>query len=76
VAVDGVSLTVARLTPDSFAVSLVSYTTSQTTLGTARPGRAVNLEADVIARYVERLYGQRSEGEGVTWELLQEHGYV
>ena len=76
VAVDGVSLTVARLMPDSFAVSLVSYTTSQTTLGLARPGRTVNLEVDVIARYIERLYGQRGEGEGVTWQLLQEHGYV
>jgi len=76
VAVDGVSLTVARLMPDSFAVSLVTYTTSQTTLGLARPGRMVNLEVDVIARYIERLYGQRGEGEGVTWELLQEHGYA
>jgi len=76
VAVDGVSLTVARVTPESFAGSLVSYTTSQTTLGTARPGRMVNLEVDVIARYLERLQGQRAEGEGVTWELLQEHGYV
>jgi len=76
VAVDGVSLTVARVAPDSFAVSLVSYTTSQTTLGAARPGHIVNLEADVIARYLERLQGQRAEGEGVTWELLQEHGYV
>jgi len=76
VTVDGVSLTVARLMPDSFAVSLVSYTTSQTTLGLARPGRMVNLEVDVIARYVERLYGQRGEGEGVTWELLREHGYM
>ena len=76
VAIDGVSLTVARLMPDSFAVSLVSYTTSQTTLGTARPGRLVNLEVDVIARYLERLYARTGESEGVTWELLQEHGYV
>ncbi len=76
IAIDGVSLTVARLMPDSFAVSLVSYTISQTTLGVAHPGRLVNLEVDVIARYLERLYARSGATEGVTWELLRQHGYV
>ena len=75
ITVDGVSLTVARLHPDSFAVSLVSYTSHQTTLGSARPGDSVNLEVDVLARYIERLQQSQAEGEGITWELLQEHGY-
>ncbi len=75
VTVDGVSLTVARLDPDSFAVSLVSYTCAQTTLGSAKPGRVVNLEVDVLARYIERLQQTPSEGGGITWDLLQEHGY-
>ncbi len=75
VAVDGVSLTVAGLESDSFAVSLVSYTYKQTTLGTLQQGSMVNLEADVLARYVERLQQMASEGRGITWGLLQEHGY-
>ena len=74
VTVDGVSLTVARLEEDSFTVSLVSYTYGQTTLGEARSGDVVNLEVDVLARYIERL--QQSPARGVTWELLQENGFM
>lgn len=55
VAVDGVSLTVAALTGDGFEVSLVPDTVERTTLGEAAPGRVVNLEVDVLARYVESL---------------------
>ena len=53
--VDGVSLTVAGLQGDAFRVALVPHTLRATTLGTARPGDSVNLEVDVIAKYVERL---------------------
>jgi riboflavin synthase len=55
VTVDGVSLTVAALTDDGFEVSLVPETLERTTLGDAAPGTVVNLELDVVARYVERL---------------------
>jgi len=55
VAVDGVSLTVAALTDDGFEVSLIPETLESTTLGSASVGAAVNVELDVIARYVERL---------------------
>jgi riboflavin synthase len=55
VTVDGVSLTVAELAGDAFAVALVPHTLEATTLGEAGPGTAVNLEADVLAKYVERL---------------------
>ncbi len=55
IAVDGVSLTVARLDPGIFAVALIPYTLSETNLGAARPGDRVNLEVDVVAKYVERL---------------------
>jgi riboflavin synthase len=55
VAVDGVSLTVAELADDAFAVALVPATLAGTTLGDAKPGDEVNLEADVLAKYVERL---------------------
>jgi len=55
VAVDGVSLTVAALADDGFVVALVPHTLAVTTLSTLRPGQDVNLEADVLAKYVERL---------------------
>lgn len=57
VAVDGVSLTVAALTDDGFEVALVPHTLEATTLGARAPGDEVNLEADVVAKYVERLLG-------------------
>jgi riboflavin synthase len=55
VTVDGVSLTVAEVAEDAFAVALVPHTLESTTLSDLRPGQAVNLEADVLAKYVERL---------------------
>jgi riboflavin synthase len=55
VTVEGVSLTVAELFDDAFAVALVPHTLEATTLGSAVPGREVNLEVDVLAKYVERL---------------------
>ena len=55
VAVDGVSLTVAALRPGLFTIAVIPYTLAHTTLGGARAGDPVNLEADLIAKYVERL---------------------
>jgi riboflavin synthase len=55
ITVDGVSLTVAGVGPSSFTVSLIPTTLELTTLGRRRPGDAVNLEVDVLAKYVERL---------------------
>jgi riboflavin synthase len=55
VAVDGVSLTVAAVDADGFTVSLIPETLERTTLGEAAPGRVVNLEVDVLAKYVEKL---------------------
>jgi riboflavin synthase len=55
VALDGVSLTVAGLEPAAFTVALIPYTLNHTTLGLARSGELVNLEADIVAKYVERL---------------------
>jgi riboflavin synthase len=61
IAVDGVSLTVAGLDDGGFAVALVPHTLAVTTLGRAAPGDAVNLETDVLAKYVEKLVGLRSD---------------
>jgi riboflavin synthase len=55
ITVDGVSLTVAELDERGFAVALVQHTLGATTLGALRPGDKVNLETDVLAKYVERL---------------------
>jgi riboflavin synthase len=57
IAVDGVSLTVAGLGPGFFRVALIPYTVEHTNLGEVRAGGPVNLEVDVIAKYVERLVG-------------------
>ncbi|HEY5059172.1 MAG TPA: riboflavin synthase [Gaiellaceae bacterium] len=55
IAVDGTSLTVAALDDSGFAVALIPHTLAETTLGTLAPADEVNLEADVLAKYVERL---------------------
>jgi riboflavin synthase len=55
IAVDGVSLTVFEMDDDGFTVSLIPETLERTTLGEAAPGRTVNLEVDVLAKYVEKL---------------------
>jgi riboflavin synthase len=55
IAVDGVSLTVSDVDDEAFEVSLIPETLERTTLGAAAPGRTVNLEVDVLAKYVEKL---------------------
>jgi riboflavin synthase len=74
IAVDGVSLTVIDCDDFSFSVSLVAYTREHTTLGNRNPGDVVNLEVDIIAKYVERL--MRGEKQGITMDLLEEHGFL
>ena len=74
IAVDGVSLTIVDFDDFSFVVSLVAYTSGYTTLGRRKPGDIVNLETDIIAKYVERLKERRTQG--LTFEFLQEYGFV
>lgn len=59
IAVDGVSLTIASVAGDAIAVALVPHTLGATTLGTLAPGDRVNVEVDVLAKYVERLLAER-----------------
>jgi len=63
VTLEGVSLTVAALEPGGFAVALIPHTLQSTTFGTKQPGDAVNIEVDVLAKYVERLLGYTPEQE-------------
>jgi len=62
VAVDGVSLTIAGVRSDGFTVSLIPETLERTTLGTLSEGQIVNIEADVLAKHIERLIESRSPG--------------
>jgi riboflavin synthase len=78
VAVDGISLTVLETGEDWFSVSLIPHTYRNTTLGGKNNGAKVNLEADVLARYIERFVSSRA-GRGqsaITGDFLREHGYL
>ena len=70
ITIQGVSLTVARVDSGSFAVSLIPHTQSATTLHAARIGDSVNLECDVIAKYVEKLLGIQQQKDD---ELLKKY---
>jgi riboflavin synthase len=74
IAIDGVSLTIVNVEDSSFVVSLVDYTMENTTLGKKRPGDVVNLEVDVIAKYVENL--KERKGWSLDVEFLREHGFA
>jgi len=62
IAVDGISLTVSAVSSDWFEVSLIPETLKRTTLGSKAPGDIVNLEVDVMAKYVEKLIGAAKDG--------------
>jgi riboflavin synthase len=74
ITVQGVSLTVARVDSHSFAVSLIPHTQHATTLHQARVGDAVNLENDIIAKYVEKLSGAAPSEEGLM-DKLRKYGF-
>ncbi len=73
IAVDGVSLTVVDRDDRWFRVALVGFTQQHTTLGSKQVGDLVNLEVDIIAKYVEQF--NRARRPGITVDLLREHGF-
>lgn len=78
IAVDGISLTVATCDEDSFSIAIIPHTSEHTTLTAKRDGAVVNLEADLIGKYVEKLllpHAQARAG-GVSMDKLKEHGYA
>jgi riboflavin synthase len=78
VAIDGISLTVVEVLADSFTVSIIPHTAKKTTLGFKKTGDTVNLESDIIGRYVEKLL-RRNEGKTksvLTPEYLAQHGFI
>jgi riboflavin synthase len=78
ICVDGVSLTVNRVEGAAFEVNIVPYTLQETTIASYRVGQRVNLEVDIIARYLERLLlGERAAQQSTQLEtLLQERGFL
>ena len=74
IAVDGISLTVMHCDKTSFTVSLVGYTREHTTLSGKKAGDMVNLEVDIMAKYVEKI--KKGDEPGISVEFLGEHGYL
>lgn len=78
IAIDGISLTVAKLDDSSFSVSIIPHTGEETILLKKKAGDNVNLENDIVGKYVERLLqiGKKEEKKsGITMEFLHEHGF-
>lgn len=78
ICVDGISLTVNHLDRDVFDLNIVPHTLAHTTMEDIKPGGKVNLEVDVIARYLERLLlgEDATKGSGVSVELLRKSGFI
>ena len=85
ITVDGVSLTVSNVLSDAFEVTLIPHTKDVTTFGTKRDGAKVNLEVDIVARYLETLlknteekteWNKQSSSETLNLNFLAKHGYI
>jgi riboflavin synthase len=79
IAIDGISLTINRVSFDSFSVNIIPHTAGMTTLSARKAGDLVNIETDIIGKYVERLLhgvGQAEDCGGLTVNKLMENGFV
>ena len=80
IAIDGISLTVARTDDETFSVSIIPHTQKETTLQYLREGDAVNLETDIVGKYVEKLMKPEPEeadsSRGLTEDFLRENGFI
>ncbi len=79
VTIDGISLTVNTVSDDGFSVNIIPHTAAKTTLNGMRPGGRVNIETDILGKYVERLLAFGSAGQkegGLTLELLAKSGFL
>ena len=77
IAIDGISLTVAKVTDTSFSVSIIPHTAAQTILSTKKTGDTVNLENDIIAKYAEKLMkpAETPKTGGITMDFLAKNGF-
>jgi riboflavin synthase len=79
VCVDGVSLTINTVAGADFEINVIPHTLEQTVVGAYRRGTRVNIEVDLVARYIESLLAARAAPAaeaGVTRDLLEQHGFV
>jgi len=78
VAIDGISLTVNKVADEGFAVNVIPHTAMNTTLQEKRPGAEVNIETDIIGKYLDRLIStkEKGAGSGVTLDLLAKNGFL
>ena len=74
VCVDGVSLTVNAVSANTFSVNIIPHTAAETIIGDYQAGTTVNIEVDILARYLERLL-ETNDNSGITKEFLRAHGY-
>ena len=76
IAIDGISLTVAKISSQDFSVSIIPHTGEKTILLKKKSGEIVNLECDIIAKYVEKLCGFQKSSGGISENFLAEHGFL
>lgn len=74
IAIDGTSLTVAKVSNNSFSVSMIPHTAKETTLLYHKPGDTVNLECDIIAKYIEKLC--KKDSDDISINFLAKHGFI
>lgn len=84
ITLDGISLTVAKVQKDSFAVSIIPHTQKETILYTRKKGDSINIENDLVGKYIEKFVGEKEETSQkrngkppnvITWAYLSEHGF-
>lgn len=76
VAIDGISLTVAEVGTGNFSVSIIPHTAGQTILSSKKAGDIVNLENDIIGKYVEKLINPKKQGSNIDMAFLAERGFL
>lgn len=76
VTIDGISLTVNSVSGDGFSINIIPHTFSNTTLAEIRTGQQVNIETDIIGKYVERLTQPWKSGGGLSMQTLAENGFI
>jgi len=74
ICVDGVSLTINEVSGNTFGLNIIPHTAEMTTMGNYAVGTAVNIEVDLLARYIERMLG--NDAGGLSIDFLREHGYA
>ena len=78
ITVDGISLTLTNVNPGSFSIAVIPFSASHTTLSELKPGEIVNIETDIIGKYVEKLlvpYNNKSEKSDININFLKENGF-